>query len=430
VVGAISYINGLGSINSLKHRKEGIMRILFLSAWCPLPADNGSKLRISQLLRGLAHKHTIDLLAFAPEDPGLDAVRKMQAICDSVELLLETPFAGRMGDGLRGLFSKRPRSVLANYSPAMAATVRECSKRHYDLVIASQIHMAPYALLMPNIPRLLEEVELTLLHDQFTGQKQISPRLRYGLTWWKTRHYIADLLQHFAGATVASEGERHLLQTLVPQNFHIALVPNGVDMAGCAGDFGPPEPDTLIYPGALSYDANFDAVTYFAGSVLPLIRTHRPEVKLLVTGRVTPSQVEAFSSTEGIEFTGYLPNVRPAIARSWAEVVPLRKGGGTRLKVLEALALGTPVISTSKGIEGLELLPERDVLVADTVEDLVAQTLRLLETPELRQQLAANGRLAAARYDWSVGIRQLDQALETIAQTPQSALHIRATLNL
>ncbi len=405
------------------------MRILFLSAWCPLPADNGSKLRISHLLRGLGHKYTIDLLTFAPEEPDIDAVREMQAVCDSIELLPETPFAGRMGDGLRGLFSKRPRSVLANYSPAMAAAVRECSKRHYDLVIASQIHMAPYALLMPDIPRLLEEIELTLLHDQFTGQKQISSRLRYGLTWWKTRHYIADLLQHFAGVTVASECERHLLQTLAPRDIHIALVPNGVDTAGCAGDFGPPEPDTLIYPGALSYDANLDAVAYFAGSVLPLIRTHRPEVKLRVTGRVTPSQVEAFSSTEGIEFTGYLSDVRPAIARSWAEVVPLRKGGGTRLKVLEALALGTPVISTSKGVEGLELLPEQDVLVADTVESLAAQTLRLLESPTLRQQLAANGRLAAARYDWSIGIRQLDQAIETITQAPQSALHMRATPN-
>lgn len=405
------------------------MRILFLSAWCPLPADNGSKLRISHLLRGLAHKHTVDLLAFAPEDPGIDAAREMRAICDSIELLRETPFAGRRGDGLRGLFSRRPRSVVANYSPAMAAAVRECSKRSYDLVIASQIHMAPYALLMPNIPRLLEEIELTLLHDQFTDQKKVSSRLRYGLTWWKTRHYVAKLLQHFAGATVASEYERNLLQTLAPRNFHIAVVPNGVDTTGCMGDFGPPEPDTLIYPGALSYDANLDAVTYFAGSVLPLIRAQRSNARLRVTGRATPSQVEIFSSTEGIEFTGYLPDVRPVIARSWAEVVPLRKGGGTRLKVLEALALSTPVISTSKGIEGLELLPERDVLVADTAGDFAAQTLRLLTSPTLRQYLAANGRLAAARYDWSISIRYLNQAIETIIHVPQSALHIRATPN-
>jgi glycosyltransferase involved in cell wall biosynthesis len=395
------------------------MRILFLSAWCPFPADNGSKLRISQLLRGLARKHTIDLLAFAPEAPGSEATREMRAICDNVELLPETPFAGRKEGRLLGLFSAQPRSVVANDSPAMAAAVRGRAARHYDLVIASQLHMAPYALLVPNTRRLLEEVELTLLRDQFRNQQRVTSRLRFGLTWWKTQRYVAGLLRHFAGATVVSDDERNLLRALAPQHCHIAVVPNGVDTTGCAGDFGAPEPDTLIYPGALSYDANLDATTYFAGSILPIVRVRRPNARLRITGRVLPPQIEAFHPAEGIEFTGYLPDVRPAVARAWAEVVPLRKGGGTRLKVLEALALGTPVISTSKGIEGLDLVPEHDVLVADTAEAFASQTVRLLEDPALRQRLAGNGQLAAARYDWSIGVRHLEQAIETITQDTQ-----------
>ena len=99
------------------------------------------------------------------------------------------------------------------------------------------------------------------------------------------------------------------------------------------------------------------------------------------------------------------------MARAWAEVVPLRKGGGTRLKVLEALALGTPVVSTTKGVEGLDLMPEREVLVADTPQEFTAATLRLLDSPQLRQSLAADGRRAVARYDWSQSIKPLEQML-------------------
>jgi glycosyltransferase involved in cell wall biosynthesis len=388
-------------------------RLLFLSAWCPLPADNGSKLRISYLLRELARQHDVELLSFAPEPPGDTALRELHEICASVELLPETPFAGRAGGRLRGLFSAAPRSVLANHSQAMAAAVRARAGRRYDVVIASELHMAPYALLL-DAPRLLEEVELTILREQHATQARLPGRVRYGLTWWKARRYVAGLLRQFAGATVVSERERALLQPLAPAQLGLVVVPNGVDMAACSGSFGDPQADTLIYPGALSYDANFDAVAHFLGAIWPRLRAARPGVRLRVTGRATPEQIAALPSADGVEFTGYLDDVRPAVARAWAEVVPLRKGGGTRLKVLEALALGTPVVSTSKGVEGLELEDERHVLVADTAEAFAAATERLLGQPELRASLAAAGRQAVReRYDWrTIGARLNDLVYE------------------
>ncbi|SRR6266545_500198 len=389
------------------------MRILFLSAWCPLPADNGSKLRILHLLRELARRHEVDLLAFAPEVPGEAALRDLRDICACVELLPETPFAGRPGGRLRGLLSPRPRSVVANYSDRMAAAVRRRIGRHYDVVIASQIHMAPYALLMPDTPRLLEEVELAVLREQYRAQRRLRARLRYGLTWWKICRYVAGLLRQFAGATVVSERELEILRPLAPRRMQLAVVPNGVDVAACAERFGPPEADTLIYPGALSYDANFDAVAYFLGAILPQVRSTRPHARLRVTGRTTSDLLAALPPAEGVEFTGYLDDVRPAVARAWAEVVPLRKGGGTRLKVLEALALGTPVISTSKGIEGLALEDGRHALVADSPSDFAAATVKLLGQPELRVRLAAAGRqLAGEQYDWrAIGQRLNDLVL-------------------
>ncbi|NJO84179.1 MAG: glycosyltransferase [Blastochloris sp.] len=117
--------------------------------------------------------------------------------------------------------------------------------------------------------------------------------------------------------------------------------------------------------------------------------------------------------SNNVEFTGYLDDIRPAVAQAWAEIVPLRQGGGTRLKVLEALALGTPVVSTSKGIEGLDLKPDRDVLIANTPEEFAQQTLRLLASPTLRHELAEQGHRAALIYDWSHSVERLNELIAT-----------------
>jgi glycosyltransferase involved in cell wall biosynthesis len=392
------------------------MRLLFLSAWCPLPADNGSKIRIWALLRELSRWHEFDLVAFAPVPLPAGTKRRLEEICQEVELVPESPFPNRAVEGLRGLISSRPRSEVANYSPRMASTVQRRAERGYDLVVASQLHMAPYALLIPGVPRLLEEVELGALHDQYASQHHPIRRLRYGLTWWKSRRRLAALLEHFAAATVVSQPERALLESLAPRGLQIETVPNGVDVEACSAQFGPPEPDVLVYPGALSYAPNLDAVRHFASSVLPRIRAARPGVRLRVLGRAEVQQRAIFSAVPGIELTGYLVDARPAVAQAWAEVVPLRIGGGTRLKVLEALALGTPVVSTPKGVEGLELEAGRQILVANSDEQFAALSIQLLENPALRERLAAAGRLLVReRYAWSSIATGLNTLIEDLS---------------
>jgi|HigsolmetaAR201D_1030396.scaffolds.fasta_scaffold10230_2 glycosyltransferase involved in cell wall biosynthesis len=391
--------------------------VLFLSAWCPLPTDNGSKLRIAALLRELAREHTVDLISFAPELPDSESLYQLRAMCHSVELVPEMPFAANPAGRLRGLLSTKPRSVVANFNTTMAKAVQARQGRRYDLVIASQVHMAPYALLLHNVPRLLEEVELAILYEQPQHYTSALKRLRYRLTWWKTRRYIAGLLRHFAAATTVSAKEMELLQPLSSPRTQLAVVPNGVDTAACAGDFGAPEANTLIYPGSLSYIANFDAVNHFLDAIWPHVRSMQPNARLRVTGRATPEQVAALPPAEGVEFTGFLNDVRSAVAQSWAEVVPLRQGGGTRLKVLEALALGTPIVSTTKGIEGLDVEDGRHLLVANNAKTFAERTAQLLAQPELRQRLAAAGRaLVRERYDWSIIGSRLNALVQQTAR--------------
>lgn len=390
------------------------MRILVLSAWCPYPADNGTKLRTYHLLRGLARRHTVDLVSFCPDGDSTGAsAAHLGSFCHEVTLLAETPFAGRRAGSLIGLLSAQPRSLVANFSPAMGRLLHErWAAGRYDLVVARELHMLPYALLLMGARVVLEELELARLREPFLHASGPAARLRTGLTWWKTARYVRASLRRCAAYSVASDAEAAIATALAPGGIPSAVVPNGVDVAACAAAALEPKPDTLIYPGALSYDANFDAVAHFAADIYPHVLRARPGARLRVTGRATPAEIGALPSAEGVEFTGYLDDVRPAVASAWAEVVPLRKGGGTRLKVLEALALGTPIVATSKGVEGLDLVPGRDALIADTAEAFAAATVQLLSSPELRQSLSAAGRAAAARYDWARSVERLEALLE------------------
>jgi glycosyltransferase involved in cell wall biosynthesis len=220
--------------------------------------------------------------------------------------------------------------------------------------------------------------------------------------WWKLSRYLADLLPTFEGCTVVSEAERALLLQVSPGVKNVEIVPNGVALEHFTPGFDPPEPDALVYPGALTYDANFDAVDYFLREVFPLIRAERPHVKLYVTGKLDGVPVNRLPTDDNVVFTGYLDDVRPRVAKSWATVVPLRMGGGTRLKILESLALGTPVVATTKGAEGLDLTPGQDLLVADEPAGFAKAILHLLQDVALRERLGHSGRKAVGRYDWQI----------------------------
>jgi glycosyltransferase involved in cell wall biosynthesis len=223
---------------------------------------------------------------------------------------------------------------------------------------------------------------------------------------------------------VVSEIERDRLQRVSPGYRSIIVVPNGVDLDAYPVGAVPPEPDTLIYSGSLTYSANFDAVDYFLREIYPRLLAKRPGAKFLVTGKLDGVPVERLPRYPGVTFTGYLDDVRPTLARTWASVVPLRLGGGTRLKILEAMALGTPVVATSKGAEGLAVMPGRDLLIADQPAEFAAQTLRLLGDANLRQQLSRSARqLVETQYHWSAISRQFNVFVEQLAE---QAVRVRA----
>jgi sugar transferase (PEP-CTERM/EpsH1 system associated) len=380
------------------------MKLLFLSRWFPYPPDNGSKIRVYNLLKYLAARHTVHLLSFTGEPVSEDQIAALRQICEHVEAVPYRPFQPGRLSALAGLLARLPRSVRDTHNAKMQARVAAAARQNpYTAVIASQVDMAAYALALPSIPKILEEIELSTLYEQIAAERHPLKRARRRLMWQKWVNYTAYLLTSFDGCTAVSEKERQRVAAAVQSQPHapIRVIRNGVDLARHSGDFGAPQPDTLIFTGGLTYGANFDAAQWFLQEVFPLIQARRPQVKLAITGKLDGAPVDRLPRPPGVELTGYLDDIRPRIAQSWVSIVPLRIGGGTRLKILESLALGTPVVATHKGAEGLELTAGSDLLLADTPDELAQAILRLLTDANLRQQLSQSGRQAVAgRYDW------------------------------
>lgn len=225
-----------------------------------------------------------------------------------------------------------------------------------------------------------------------------------------------------------SERDREVFQTLAPRA-RIAVVPNGVDLAGFAPSSTQRTPHSLLFVGMMNYHPNDDGVRYFLDEILPRIRARVPDVHLTIVGGEPSATVRAAASPH-VTVTGLVPDVRPYLASAEVLIVPLRAGGGTRLKLLEAMAAGIPAVSTTIGCEGLGAVHGQHLLVADTPEGFTRAVMTLLTEPATRSGIADRARqFVAARYGWEqVGEALRDQynALATAGE-PATPPHTRIT---
>lgn len=398
------------------------MNLLFLSRWFPFPPDNGSKIRIWNSLRSLGQQHQVRLLTFTEDGPmrAPAAVEALREHCSSVGAVQYRRFRPHSATAITGLVSNRPRWLVDTFSNEMKAAVMDEVARHPpDLIIASQLDMAPYVLDVSGIPALLEELEVTSLAEQ-RRDESLFKRCRSAMMWLKLSAYLRRVLPRFAACTVASDRELVYVHAAAPEYAHLVVIPNSVDVNGYAGDWGAPSPNSLVFSGALTYAANYDGAKFFLGQVFPEIVRAVPKVILKITGDTTGVDLAPIPRPAGVEYTGYVGDIRPVVAQSWGSVVPLRYGGGTRVKILEAMALGTPVVTTSKGAEGLDARHDEHLLIADKPESFAEQVVQLLVSPDLRARLAKSGRqLVRAKYDVRAVGQELCDLVEKIVVSPR-----------
>ncbi len=399
------------------------MKILFLSAWFPSPADNGSKIRIYHLLRVLAQRHETTLLSFFDSSETIEP-NGLAAYCRVAGIVPINKFQSRRWKAILGFFNSTPRSIVDTYSSEMDRLVRrELDSDQYDVLIASEISTAAYVPIHTRIPAIFEEVETSMIRDGAVRASDRLSRLRRALTWYKTKRYLARQLNRFVACTVVSPQERQHLREVAPNFDRVEIIPNGAEIEWMNPIASTPHRNELIFTGALTYSANYDAMRYFLTDILPRIKSAVPDVSLKITGRTEGVTIDQLPNFASVNWTGYLTDVRLAVAEAWACIVPLRLGGGTRLKILEAMALGTPVITTSKGAEGLEVVHGRDLLIADSPIEFAEQTVCLLRDPALRAQLADHGRqLVRSKYNWQSIGEKFNQFIESVADSKNSSL--------
>jgi glycosyltransferase involved in cell wall biosynthesis len=377
------------------------MRILFLSRWFPYPPNNGSKLRIINLLRGLASKHDVDLLSFTDRSVSEDHLLNLRTFCDEIRFVHWSEYNSNSKPALMGMFQTTPRSVIDTFSPEMAQAIRQMMERHsYDLVIASQFDMAAYRQFFKDLPALFEEVEVGVLYARYTNATTIIQRIRNRLTWEKHQRYLKNLLHDFQSCSVVSAQERDLVLDKVTDSINIDIIPNGVRLEEYDHIQPSPEPTTLIFTGPFSYYVNYEAMCWFLEKVFPSVRNKIPDVKLIITGDHAGLPLPAVTN---VIQTGFVSDVRPYVANSWASVAPILQGGGTRLKIIESMALRTPVVSTTKGAEGLGVHNGKEILLADTPEEFINAVMQILVDGDLRQEISTNAyRFVQENLDWSV----------------------------
>jgi glycosyltransferase involved in cell wall biosynthesis len=210
------------------------------------------------------------------------------------------------------------------------------------------------------------------------------------------------------GVVLTSAADEKTLLSELPSSA-TSVVPNAVDLESFAPQPTEVDPERLLFFGAMNYHPNIDGVTYFVKEVLPLIVAERPNVVFEVIGQNPPAEILALAG-RNVTITGFVPDPRPYLDRASAVVVPLRVGGGTRFKIVEAMAKGRPIVSTTIGAEGLEVEHGRELLLADDPTSFARETLRLLESPELGAGLGGNARQRAEQsYGWGAAVVRLEQ---------------------
>jgi sugar transferase (PEP-CTERM/EpsH1 system associated) len=407
------------------------MKILFLSQIVPYPPHGGVLQRGYNLIREISKYNTVHLLAYIHPDilktsEEVEGARtELLKYCEVVEFfplwVKKSPFHKIVGL-VGGAFSSLPFSVLAHKSSAMKAAIQSLSsKESYDVVHFDTLALIQFDPQLRKAAKVLvhHNIESTLMERRADAERALPAR--------KYLHRQAQCLRRYEYSTskavsvnvVVSENDGTVLREINPLA-EVEVVPNGVDVGYFSPNDGS-ETMSLIYTGGMNMFANRDAVLYFLKHSWPLIKAEEPGVKFYAVGQDPLKELLDIAATDNqVVVTGYVDDVRPYISQSAVYVVPLKVGGGTRLKILDAMAMKKAIVSTSIGCEGLEVVPGKNIVIADDPGQFAENVLRLLRNPEERKRLGRAARqLVETRYSWE-NIGKMQQAVyEKVAATEE-----------
>lgn len=389
------------------------MRILLICPVLPVPTT-GTGTREFNLIKQLAREHEFVLVTWAPREKIAYAEVVKPYVMD-LEIVSLVPFhppatwverwRHRIYMWIYTVLASRPHYVHVYPVKEIKRVVRGLLNRYqFDLIHIVGLYCADILNVSRSLPSVLTAIDVETSKQAMIASQEKTVLKR--LLWWfelrKLTRYESASFGRFDAVLTMSEEDSVLVRQLASR-CKAYLVPNGVDVDYFQCEHTRRDPDRIVFFGNLGYFPNIDAIAYFCHEIWPSILDQLPTAKLDVIGPDATEEIKELAKrSKNVDLIGFVKDIRPHLWTASACVVPLRIGGGTRLKILEALGAGCPVISTSLGATGLCLTPLKDILIADSPDTFANAVLRVMRDPLLRQSLSLNGqKTVASRYDWA-----------------------------
>lgn len=381
------------------------MKILILSARLPYPCDTGAKIRAFQLMKALASRHQVTLLTFyghPKEECHFSKIKEMGVtLVPILRRKIDQPVGVK--EVVSGVVSCLPFTVTKYSDPRMRTSLAKLIPTH-DAIHCEHMHMAQYLTEVQGKIKILDahnveaQIAARLVNIE---KKNLIKRILLSLNSRLMHRYEKEICRMFDLVLAVSKQDHDIYASdYLAKN--VRIMENGVDLE----HFKKASPDIheqlkLVFVGLMEWMPNKDGVKFFVADILPKIKKEFPEVKLDLVGKDPPEDVARLSDLPGVRVTGTVDDIRPYVWDSMVYVVPLRFGGGTRLKILEAFAMHKPVVSTALGCEGIQCTHDKELMIADTPKEFAEAVITLLKDASLRKRLSDNASMCVKEnYGW------------------------------
>jgi len=400
------------------------MRIFYLCRRVPYPPDRGDKIATFNQIRHLSTRHEVHVfcLGDGPQDltnvPGLQQHAKSvtTAAVDSLTIRLRA---------LRALLLGAPLSVAALNETRLHHAIRQkFDELHPDLIIVYSCNMAQFAEHFPQVPRIMEFGDLdSLKWRQYAARSKIPLKWIYTIEEKRLLAYERQIAHRFSRSLVHTEIERRDFERLIP-GIAAGLVGNGVDLDYFRPRGKTKRPASIVFSGVMDYRPNVDAAEWFCNEILPIVRAEIPEVNFTICGNRPATAVRCLARRQGVTVTGWVPDIRPYLARAEIFVAPLRMARGVQNKVLEALAMGLPCVASMPAWSGTVIPAGEGILATDNPRQFAEYVICLLQDHAWRTEMASRARGAAeAYYRWEAQMARFDDIIADVSEpVPDSAL--------
>lgn len=390
------------------------MRVLLLTQVLPYPPDSGPKVKTYHVLKYLAEKHQVTLVSFVRDTDKPEYIQHLETLCERVITvpIKRAPLRDLLFLG-KSLLTNQPWMMLRDERPEMRAALEQlAATTQFDVVHADQLNMGQYALPFTKSRKVLDlHNALWVLYQRMASTLPLHNPMKYLLSrdWRLLKAYEGKMCRDFDAVTaVSDEDKQSLIEAGAPTN--IQVIPIAIDTDKQAFIQRTPKKPHIVHVGTMYWPANIDGIRWFLDHIYPLIKQQVPDVHCTLIGARPPQDIKDREQTDpSLKVTGYVDDPVPYLQDSSMMIVPLRAGGGMRVKILNALAQGLPMVSTTVGCEGIDVKDNYDILVADTPEAFARQSARLLTDAGLNEQLTRQGRQTAEeKYDYRRACAPLD----------------------